>query len=176
MKKKRTLLILVAVVLISTFACDTGIRNPFLYYIAQRGYLIRSREESPIVSESPIQPTPIATPNETPETKLPALPLTYQGDIEGLTASITIDFSSTLLTGTLVLSGDDYARADIQGRFNHQGFTFTAVFSGVVGSVAKSMELPWYGTLTGAVSSDFNTLSGTLVDDEGTSVEFSLSP
>jgi len=102
------------------------------------------------------------------EVFLPNEPVTYQGDVEGVSVNLEIDFKSADVSGALSLVGDDYANAEIVGVIDLVTFKVTTVFSGETGSVEHGMSFPWSGTIDGVVSPDLSSFSGLLVDDEGT--------
>ena len=194
MKKKHTIPILIAVIFLSTLACDTGIRNPTLYEIARRGYLVKGKEEPPpqviIVpnedEDMPAQPTEIPQDSETPfvieipmadpqQTQLPSEHITYKGNVAGLAVTIDIYYpieGSNSVMGTVSgpVCGFD---GDINGAFNAQALSFTAEFGCLKNSDLSGDSL-WEGTITGAPSADFKSISGTLVDGDGQPHEFTF--
>lgn len=105
----------------------------------------------------------------------PEAPVTYTGDIEAVAMSVTIDFKSSGVTGALSMGGDDYANAEISGTIDLEFLFVTATFSGAVGSMVYGIEVPWWGTIEGTVSDDFSSFAGMLVDDEGVSVNFTVT-
>lgn len=101
------------------------------------------------------------------EMLLPNEPVSYQGNVDGVSVTLVIGFKSADVSGTLSLLGDDYAEAEIGGDIDLVTFKVTAVFSGTVGSKEHGMSYPWAGTIEGVVSPDLNAFTGLLVDNEG---------
>ncbi|MBE0685150.1 MAG: hypothetical protein IH585_04040 [Anaerolineaceae bacterium] len=103
---------------------------------------------------------------------LPNEPVEYEGEIEGVGFSMTVDFQAASVKGELSLDGDDYAQAEVEGEIQLESLMVGSVFSGVTGSKEYGMEFPWSGRITGYFSEDLITFFGTIVDDEGTSIDF----
>lgn len=109
------------------------------------------------------------------DTLFPKDPVMFEGNIDGVIMTVFINFQSSAIEGTLSYSGDDYARADVSGSIDKKTLGIEAKFTGVVGSTEHGIELPWDGTIEGTLSSDFEILVGTLVDDEGVAKKYSLT-
>ena len=101
------------------------------------------------------------------EVLLPNEPVAYQGNVDGVSATMVIGFKTSDVSGALSLAGDDYAEAEIVGVIDLVTFKVTAVFSGTVGSKKQGVSFPWAGTIEGVVSPDLASFTGLLVDDEG---------
>lgn len=103
---------------------------------------------------------------------LPTEPVEYEGDIEGVRFSMTIDFQAETVTGELSLDGDDYAQAQVTGVIDIDTLKVDTAFTGVVGNKEYSLEYPWFGTISGKLSDDLKIFLGTLIDDDNSVINF----
>ena len=114
---------------------------------------------------------------EIEEESLPSEPITYSGDALGLAVVLIVDFKTTVVTGSVSLSGDFYVDATItNGKIDIETFEITANFSGIMGSGEYGgIEEPFNGTITGIISEDLSTFNGVILDDEGDGGDFTLN-
>lgn len=105
----------------------------------------------------------------------PTQPVEYEGDIEGVSFSMTIDFQAATVTGEMSLDGDDYAQAQVVGTIDINTLKVDTVFTGVVGNKEYSQEYPWFGTISGNLSNDLKIFLGTLIDDENSVINFNAT-
>ncbi len=200
MKKKRTLLILITVLILSTLACDTGIRNPGLYEIVRRGYLVKGKEdpppqviivpnedenmpaqpteipqdgEPPIVIEIPENPAPVNPPAADEKAPLPDAPVTYTGDMSGMPVSMTVDFQSGEVTGSgSYTDNNSFTTIEIEGAIDTTTLTVTTTYSGTTASTEYGLQAAISGAIFGPVSADYSTFSASWVNESGDSGKF----
>ena len=114
--------------------------------------------------------------SEEEEKLIPDEPITYSGDALGLAVVLVVNFKTTVVTGSINLSGDDYVDATItDGIINIDTFEITANFSGIMGSAEYGVDYPFNGTITGIISNDLSTFDGGILDDEGDGGKFTAS-
>jgi hypothetical protein len=113
---------------------------------------------------------------EEEEKLIPDEPITYSGDALGLAVVLVVNFKTTEVTGSIILSGDDYVDATItDGKINIDTFEITANFSGIMGSAEYGEDAPFNGTITGIISNDLSTFDGVILDDEGDGGKFTIN-
>ncbi|MFC2144712.1 hypothetical protein ACFLQQ_00095 [Actinomycetota bacterium] len=113
---------------------------------------------------------------EEEEKLIPKEPITYSGDALGLAVVLVVNFKTTVVTGSVNLSGDDYIDATItDGIINIDTFEITSNFSGIMGSAEYGVEYPFNGTIIGIISNDLSTFDGVILDDEGDGGKFTAS-
>ena len=91
----------------------------------------------------------------------------------GLAVVLVVNFKTTVVTGSVKLSGDDYVDATIaDGNINIDTLEITSNFSGIMGSAEYGVDYPFNGTITGIISNDLSTFDGVILDDEGDGGKF----
>ena len=112
---------------------------------------------------------------EEEEELIPNEPITYSGELDGVSIIIVIDFKTTEVSGTVNLSGDYWADAEIVGIVNIENFKINAAFDGMCGSKEHGMGETFRGSIEGTVTGDLKTFIGTIIDNEGWGGEFTAA-
>ncbi len=111
------------------------------------------------------------------EKSFPDEPITYTGNISGLPITLTVNFKTTEVTGSMpspVKSYPDFIVTD--GKIDLDTLAITANFSGVreMDSDGNVIQTSWF-TITGKISDDLSTVNGEILNDEGESGEFTAT-
>jgi len=112
---------------------------------------------------------------EEEEKLFPDEPITYSGEFDGVGITLIVDYKTTVVSGSVNLSGDDYVDATINGEIDIDTFKVTSNFSGIMGSKEYGKEYPFNGIVTGIISEDLSTFNGEILNDEGAGGEFTAT-
>jgi hypothetical protein len=134
-----------------------------------------AKEEEQTEDEQPVPAEDLEVTEE--ETSFPDEPITYTGNISGIPVTLTVDFKTTEITGSMPSIAKGFPDTVVtDGTVYLDTLEIYAFFTGVVemDSDGNVIETAWL-TITGKISDDLSTINGELLNEEGDTGEVTLN-